>query len=78
MPETNEKLTQLECFPDLEVSIPKATKINIVPKGILKLSDIPREDEFRFNSRCSELSAKWTLTIEAAVEDEDEDEDEDE
>jgi hypothetical protein len=74
MPETNEKLTQLECYPDLEVSILKATKINKVLKGILKLSDIPREDEFRIKSRCSELSAKWTLTIQAAAEDEDEDE----
>lgn len=61
----HENLTQLETYPDLETSIIKATKINKVLKGVLKLADIPREDEFKFKNRCTELLGKWTAAMSA-------------
>lgn len=65
MPQMNENLSQLETYPDLETSIIKATKINKVLKGVLKLVDIPREEEFKFKSRCTELLGKWTTAMSA-------------
>jgi hypothetical protein len=63
MPQMNENLSQLETYPDLETSIIKATKINKVLKGVLKLADIPREEEFKFKSRCTALLGKWTTAM---------------
>jgi hypothetical protein len=65
MPQMNENLSQLETYPDLETSIIKATKINKVLKGVLKLADIPREEEFNFKSRCTALLGKWTTAMSA-------------
>lgn len=65
MTQMNENLTQLEGYPDLETSIIKTTKINKVLKGVLKLADIPREDEFNFKTRCTALLGKWTTAMSA-------------
>ncbi|KAH8676322.1 hypothetical protein BX600DRAFT_508484 [Xylariales sp. PMI_506] len=56
-------LTKLEGFPDLEVSIIRATKINKVLKAILKLSSIPKEEDFRFKPRSQTLLDKWTKIL---------------
>lgn len=56
-------VTKLEGFPDLEVSIIRATKINKVLKAILKLENIPKEDEFKFKSRSQVLLDKWNKLL---------------
>jgi hypothetical protein len=56
-------VTKLEGFPDLEVSIIRATKINKVLKAILKLDNIPKEDEFKFKSRSQVLLDKWNKLL---------------
>ncbi|KAB5580441.1 PWWP domain-containing protein [Coniochaeta sp. 2T2.1] len=56
-------LAKLEAFPDLEVSIIRATKINKVLKAILKLDSIPKESEFNFKSRSQELLDQWTKLL---------------
>jgi hypothetical protein len=58
-------VTKLEGFPDLEVSIIRATKINKVLKGILKLNKIPKEDEFKFKPRSQVLLDKWNKLLSA-------------
>ena len=67
MPEANQDLTQLETYPNLETAIIKTTKINKVLKGIAKIPDIPREDEFMFKPRCKDLLEKWTPSVRADV-----------
>ncbi|KAM0280725.1 hypothetical protein ACHAQH_003895 [Verticillium albo-atrum] len=56
-------ISKLESFPDLEVSIIRATKINKVLKAILKLESIPKEAEFNFKSRSQALLDKWTKIL---------------
>lgn len=56
-------ITKLEGFPDLEVSIIRATKINKVLKAILKLENIPKESEFNFKSRSQVLLDKWNKLL---------------
>lgn len=56
-------ITKLEGFPDLEVSIIRATKINKVLKAILKLENIPKEQEFNFKSRSQVLLDKWNKLL---------------
>ncbi|KAL2256827.1 hypothetical protein VTK26DRAFT_1062 [Humicola hyalothermophila] len=58
-------ITKLEGFPDLEVSIIRATKINKVLKAILKLEKIPKEDEFKFKPRATVLLEKWNKILAA-------------
>ncbi len=58
-------VTKLEGFPDLEVSIIRLTKINKVLKAILKLDNIPKEDEFRFKPRSQALLDKWNKLLSA-------------
>lgn len=65
MAQMHDNLGQLEQHPDLEISIIKATKINKVLKGVLKLTDIPHEDEFRFKPRCSALLNTWNAAMSA-------------
>lgn len=65
MAQMHDNLGQLEQHPDLETSIIKATKINKVLKGVLKLTDIPREDEFHFKPRCSALLNQWNAAMSA-------------
>lgn len=56
-------LAKLETFPDLDVSIIRATKINKVLKAILKLDTIPKEEEFKFKSRSQTLLDKWNILL---------------
>lgn len=56
-------ITKLEGFPDLEVSIIRSTKINKVLKAILKLENIPKEDEFKFKPRSQVLLDKWNKLL---------------
>ncbi|KAK4158130.1 hypothetical protein C8A00DRAFT_28842 [Chaetomidium leptoderma] len=56
-------ITKLEAFPDLEVSIIRATKINKVLKNILKLDNIPKEDELKFKARSQVLLDKWNKLL---------------
>lgn len=56
-------LAKLETFPDLEVSIIRATKINKVLKAILKLETIPKEDELKFKPRSQTLLDKWNKIL---------------
>ncbi|KAI8966020.1 hypothetical protein F5Y11DRAFT_236481 [Daldinia sp. FL1419] len=59
----SEFLAKLETFPDLEVSIIRATKINKVLKAILKLDAIPKEEEFEFKPRSQALLNKWNKIL---------------
>jgi hypothetical protein len=56
-------VTKLEGYPDLEVSIIRATKINKVLKAILKLENIPKEAEFKFKPRSQDLLEKWNRLL---------------
>ncbi|KAI1488165.1 hypothetical protein F5X96DRAFT_105181 [Biscogniauxia mediterranea] len=56
-------LGKLETFPDLEVSIIRATKINKVLKAILRLETIPKESEFEFKPRSQALLDKWNKLL---------------
>lgn len=56
-------ITKLESFPDLEVSIIRATKINKVLKAILKLQSIPKEAEFEFKPRSQALLDRWNKIL---------------
>lgn len=59
----SDHLARLEGFPDLEVSIIRATKINKVLKAILKLESIPKEDDFQFKPRSQVLLDKWNKLL---------------
>ncbi|KAI2638183.1 hypothetical protein GGS21DRAFT_458885 [Xylaria nigripes] len=63
MKQVSDFLAKLETFPDLDVSIIRATKINKVLKAILKIETIPREDEFRFKPRSQVLLDKWNILL---------------
>ncbi|QUC18204.1 uncharacterized protein UV8b_02445 [Ustilaginoidea virens] len=56
-------ITILEKFGNLEVSIIRETKINKVLKAILKLVEIPREEEFHFKKRSQTLLDKWNKLL---------------
>lgn len=58
-----EYLTQLEQFAELEGSIIRKTKINKVLKGIMKLDNIPKEDEFKFKQRSNDLLTAWNKVL---------------
>jgi hypothetical protein len=56
-------VAKLEGFPDLEVSIIRSTKINKVLKAILKLDNIPKDDEYKLKSRSQVLLDKWNKLL---------------
>ncbi|KAG9238533.1 hypothetical protein BJ875DRAFT_480201 [Amylocarpus encephaloides] len=60
-------MATLEEQNDLEVSIIRATKINKVLKAILKLSSIPKEEEFHFKPRSQTLLDKWNKLLASDV-----------
>lgn len=60
-------ITKLEGYAELEVSIIRATKINKVLKALLKLDEIPKEDEYKFKSRSTLLLEKWNKILEGEV-----------
>jgi hypothetical protein len=59
----SEFVTKLEGYADLEVSIIRQTKINKVLKAILKLNNIPKEEEFQFKPRSTALLDKWNKLL---------------
>lgn len=63
MKQMSEFVTKLEGYADLEVSIIRVTKINKVLKAILKLSVIPKEEEFQFKPRSQTLLDKWNKLL---------------
>lgn len=66
MKQMSEFISKLEGYADLEVSIIRQTKINKVLKAILKLAEIPRENEFQFKDRSKSLLEKWNKILESA------------
>lgn len=52
-------LKQLEAHGDLEAEVIKKTKVHKVLKAIIKLGSIPKEEEFNFKKRSSDLLGKW-------------------
>lgn len=63
MKQMSEYIVKLEGYAELEVSIIRATKINKVLKAILKLDEIPKEDEFKFKDRSRALLEQWTKIL---------------
>jgi hypothetical protein len=63
MQQMSEFVNKLEGYADLEVSIIRATKINKVLKAILKLTNIPKEEEFQFKPRSQSLLDKWNKLL---------------
>jgi hypothetical protein len=59
----SEFISKLETYADLEVSIIRTTKINKVLKAIIKLSSIPKDEDFNFKKRSHELLAKWNKIL---------------
>lgn len=59
MKQMAEYFTSLEAHEDLEHSIIRSTKIHKVLKAILKLSSIPKDEEYRFKQRSMDLLQKW-------------------
>ncbi|EPE29218.1 Tudor/PWWP/MBT [Glarea lozoyensis ATCC 20868] len=68
MKQMSEFVTKLEGYSDLEVSIIRATKINKVLKAILKLTSIPKEEEFQFKPRSQSLLDKWNKLLASETE----------
>lgn len=62
----DEFFTQVESHENLEASILKQTKIHKVLKGIVKLSSIPKDDEFNFKKRSAAMLAIWNMRMDAA------------
>ncbi|KAI9682873.1 MAG: hypothetical protein M1829_006307 [Trizodia sp. TS-e1964] len=56
-------ITSLEDYSDLEAHIIRSTKINKVLKGIIKLSSIPRDEEFHFRQRSIDLLGAWNKIL---------------
>jgi hypothetical protein len=59
----SEHMLQLETYTDLEASIIKETKINKVLKAIQRLPSIPREEEFTFKKRSTDLLEVWNKAL---------------
>ncbi|KAF1912423.1 hypothetical protein BDU57DRAFT_582678 [Ampelomyces quisqualis] len=65
MANMSDYLKQLELHDDLEAEVIKKTKVHKVLKAIVKLNSIPKEEEFGFKQRSSELLTKWTGALAA-------------
>ena len=53
----------LETQKDIEASIIKSTKIHKVLKGIVKLTSIPRDEEYNFKERSAKLLEDWSKIL---------------
>ncbi|KAI9844949.1 MAG: hypothetical protein M1838_001955 [Thelocarpon superellum] len=58
-------IKKLETMADLEVSIMRTTKIHKVLRGIIKLSSIPQDAEFKFKQRSHDLLQIWNRLLAA-------------
>ncbi|PKS06632.1 hypothetical protein jhhlp_007382 [Lomentospora prolificans] len=61
----SEFFTRLEKFTEMEASILKATRIHKVPKAILRMEAIPKDEEFNFKSRSQGLLDQWNKLLAA-------------
>lgn len=61
----SEHFNTLEQYSNLEAPIIRTTKINKVLKGIIKLNSIPKEEEFNFKKRSTELLSVWNKVLNA-------------
>lgn len=61
----SEYLKELEKFEDLEAEIIRKTKVHKVLKAIIKLEGIPKEEEYHFKQRSSDLLGKWSGALAA-------------
>lgn len=61
-------LKQLEELDDLEAEVIKNTKVHKVLKAIIKLNAIPKEEEFNFKQRSTDLLTKWSGALATATE----------
>lgn len=59
MANMSDYLKQLELHDDLEAEVIKKTKVHKVLKAIIKLNSIPKEEEYTFKQRSTELLTKW-------------------
>lgn len=64
MADMSQYFTQLEGYADLEPQIIRVTKIHKVLRAVLKLSSIPKDEEFNFKKRSTELLDAWNAAIE--------------
>lgn len=58
-----EYISMLENMPKLEAVVIKETRIYKVMKQIIKLSNIPHEEEYQFKSRSQKLLDGWNKTL---------------
>ncbi|KAF2875017.1 hypothetical protein BDV95DRAFT_626569 [Massariosphaeria phaeospora] len=65
MSNMSDYLKQLEEHSDLEAEVIKKTKVHKVLKAIIKLQPIPKEEEYQFKKRSTDLLAKWTGALAA-------------
>jgi hypothetical protein len=63
MPAMADFFTKLEKFTEMDATILRATRIHKLPKAILRLESIPREDEFNFKSRSTGLLEMWNKML---------------
>ena len=56
---------QLEAYENLEPSIIRATKVHKVLKAIVKLSSIPKDEEYNFKKRSATMLEVWNKRMEA-------------
>lgn len=56
---------KLDQHADLEVSIIRKTKIHKVLRMIVKLSSIPRDEEFHFRQRALDILSKWKNVLDS-------------
>jgi len=61
----SEFFTRLERFTEMDASILRATRIYKVPRAILRMESIPREEEFNFKSRSQGLLDQWNKLLAA-------------
>ncbi|KAK6526524.1 hypothetical protein TWF694_005107 [Orbilia ellipsospora] len=54
---------KLESYPKLEVAIIKKTKINKVLKALLRLSNIPFDEKYKFKDRTLKLLDEWNQLL---------------
>jgi len=55
--------SQLESYEDLEPQIIRTTKIHKVLRAVVKLPSIPREEDFNFKKRSSDLLNSWSSAL---------------
>ncbi len=60
--------SQLESYENLEPSIIRATKVHKVLKAIVKLSSIPKDEDFDFKKRSAAMLEIWNKRMEAETE----------